>query len=499
MNPYLESKPNGYCRLFPPSGLKNLDRRDALSALGEAMLDSDGIVSDPNTPEFLANAGYTYFGQFIDHDLTEMDPLTPPFRMGLRPGFVPANNLQTPQLDLSHLYGRGPFDSDSSILYESDRVRLKVGPRSSSGRSFDVYVDPEKQKPVLADRRSSENLIIRQMVAVFARLHNAAVAQWKPKISDPRELFEHAKLQTVWQFQYLVVEDYLRRILDKAVFQKVFGEGKTLFEWKGPFSLPVEFAVGAFRFGHSMVRSSYVFSLGDEVIDFKLDHILERALQKTPKQLEPEWEIRWGCFFKGASANSVIMDARPIDTLISEPLHHISDRLLQLFTVAKGPAAFNGDRFVLPVRTLLRGESEPIQLASGQTAADILGVTRLKEEELTRPRLGTPSTTPHKPILERAQLCEHTPLWYYILKESEVVCNGSRLGPVGSHIVAETISGALRYDPTSYFFNPASPGTLAWRMRRSLVQPPVWRIGGRDLQIYSLTELFFYASELPAD
>jgi Animal haem peroxidase. len=500
MIPHLESLPNQYCRLFPPSALKNPDRRPALSSLGEAMLDPvDTIVSDPNTPEFLANAGYTYFGQFIDHDLTEMDPLLAPLAMGLPPGSVPAHNLQTPQLDLSHLYGHGPSHPESSILYESDGVRLKVGPRSASGRSFDVRVDPQQQKPVLADPRSSENLIIRQMVAVFARLHNAAVAQWKFKISDPQELFEQARLQTAWQFQYLVVQDYLRRILDKTVFKTVFEEGKALFEWEKTFSIPLEFAVGAFRFGHSMVRSSYVFSVGDDVVDFKLEEIMERALQTTQEQLEPKWEINWGCFFKGSGPNSIIMDARPIDTLVSEPLHHISDKLLQLFTVAKGPVSFDGDRFVLPVRTLLRGESENIQLASGQTAADILGIPRLNEEQLTRPRLGTPAMTPHRPILERAQILDHTPLWYYVLKESEIVSNGSRLGPVGSQIVAETISGALRYDPNSCFFNPTSPSSLAWRTRQRMAQPPIWRIGGRDLQMHTLMELFFYAPDLPVD
>jgi hypothetical protein len=472
-----------------------------------------------------AEVGYTYFGQFIDHDLTKMNPLKPPTNEGVADdrqlaAAVPltslfavkvANDLrntQTPKLDLSHLYGGGPSDKKSEGLYENDKVRLRVGPRGTSGRSFDVYVDPVDGKPTLADDRSSENLIIRQIVAVFARLHNAAVAQWKPKIKNPTELFEQARRQTVWQFQYLVIHDYLRRMLTRAVFEEVFENGTPKYEWKKTFSIPVEFAVAAFRFGHSMVRSGYLFSMGNNPsdFDFGLDKILERALQ--PGQLEDKWEITWGLFFQGAGGQDSAVTSQPIDTLIVKPLHELSNpsilnSLIRLFPITQLPlpiTAITPGHFKLPVRTLLRGES--MQLASGQTAANAFSVVPLTADELTSRRSDTPpETPPHKPILERDQILSHTPLWYYILKESEIRFNGSRLGPVGSHIVAETISGALRYDRNSYFFNPELPGSQEWRTRNRLLlsSPPVWQIGDANFQIFSLTELFGFAPKLPAD
>jgi hypothetical protein len=46
---------------------------------------------------------------------------------------------------------------------------------------------------------------------------------------------------------------------------------------------------------------------------------------------------------------------------------------------------------------------------------------------------------------------EHsTPLWYYVLKEAEVVADGLHLGPVGGRIVAEVFIGLLQTDPGSY-------------------------------------------------
>jgi hypothetical protein len=59
-----------------------------------------------------------------------------------------------------------------------------------------------------------------------------------------------------------------------------------------------------------------------------------------------------------------------------------------------------------------------------------------------------------------------TPLWYYILKESEVRANGERLGDIGGRIVAEVLIGLIDADPRSYRstepdWQPLLPGRKA--------------------------------------
>ena len=51
------------------------------------------------------------------------------------------------------------------------------------------------------------------------------------------------------------------------------------------------------------------------------------------------------------------------------------------------------------------------------------------------------------------------PLWFYILKEAEIVGPGRELGPVGGRIVAEVLVGLLQKDPNSYLTlsPPGSP------------------------------------------
>jgi len=57
-----------------------------------------------------------------------------------------------------------------------------------------------------------------------------------------------------------------------------------------------------------------------------------------------------------------------------------------------------------------------------------------------------------------------TPLWYYVLKEAELLEQGLRLGPVGSTIVGEVFIGLLQLAPGSFLHdNPGFRPTLPSR------------------------------------
>ena len=58
-------------------------------------------------------------------------------------------------------------------------------------------------------------------------------------------------------------------------------------------------------------------------------------------------------------------------------------------------------------------------------------------------------------FLRQRGLHEQTPLWYYILREAEVLGirkfrGGECLGPLGSRIVAEVLLGVMNADPNHY-------------------------------------------------
>jgi Animal haem peroxidase len=450
----------------------------ALTTLGRAMHDDGTFVSDQ--PELLVTSGYTYFGQVIDHDLTHN-------RTNLRDSSTVSpeetvNNV-TSRLDLDTLYGKGPQGGDSKLF--TDGVRFKIGPLSQSGRSFDVGIDANG--PAVADDRTLENVIVRQMIAFFARLHNFAVKQFEGSIKDPEKLFARARQKTVWQYQWLVYNDYLHRILHPPIYDRIFNQRKPTVTWD-VFSIPIEFAVAGMRFGHSMVRENYLMSFGN---DKELVDILKRSLQLGT--LESEWEIEWGRYFQGASnVPAMAMTSRPIDARVVDSLFQVPSPTFRLFSMPSRPgAAFAApdptqQAMELPVVTLLRGAG--MLIGSGQSAAKFFGEKPLSQTELTC-RVGTTELTDAGMVLREQNLTgpsdPGTPLWYYLLKESEVRNNGNRLGPVGSWIVGETIYASLLHDPGSFI-----------HQRQSQPQPPMWALPGGDRQLTSLRQLFALAETI---
>jgi hypothetical protein len=422
------------------------------------MVDDGTRVSDENG-EVLLDAGYTYFGQLLSHDLTK-DVSSVDEAWQKEPWEL--QNMQTPRLDLAVLYGGGPEKSPE--LYEDDSVRLKIG-ASDSTKAFDICTAKHGER-LLADDRGAENMVLRQMTAVFARLHNLAAEQFGQFFRDGRLVFESAQRQTRRQFQYLVVHDYFPSILDQESFNKVFVRGETQIKWDS-FSIPIEFSAAAMRFGHAMVRPNYLFNFGKEMF---LQDLLGRTDDRGA--LQDDEEIHWGFFFQGAGPEPTVT-SRPIDTRLAPAFQELPPDLIGTPEVKCPFTRLAANPSQLAVRTLLRGAG--LRLPSGQAAARACGLDTLDKRELITNSVG--DETEQGYILNEAGLSHRTPLWYYILKESEVRKNGNRLGALGSCIVAETIHAALRSDPESIL---NSPDNL----------PPLWRFEDDSIRFYTFSELF---------
>ena len=210
-------------------------------------------------------AGFTYLGQFVDHDLT-FDATT----VALGEDISPADLLQgrSPTLDLDSLYGFGPDDAVSQKFYEADRTHLKVGTTTRIGNliareGFDlprVGTGNQPRRANIPDQRNDENLAVAQHHAAFIRFHNRVVDRLPASI-PAADRFRNARRLVVLHYQWMLKTDYLNRIVDPAIVTDVFANGRKVFEvGADPFSMPtmpVEFSVGAFRLGHSMVREAY--------------------------------------------------------------------------------------------------------------------------------------------------------------------------------------------------------------------------------------------------
>ena len=254
-----------------------------LEALANAMT---ATQDNPDSSGPAIPAGYTYLGQFVDHDLT-MDNTA-----GSLGSAVTVEDLiqgRSPALDLDSVYGLGPDDANDRRFYATDGIRLKMGrtaatpfppsvPATNVDRDgFDlprVGVGSGKSdriKAQIPDHRNDENLIVAQTHLAFIRLHNQVGRPTSRQPGTPSAvLFERARETVVRHYQWMLKTDFLPRIVDPAIVDDVFTNGRSFFE-PAPLSgdtptMPIEFSVAAFRLGHSMIRGAYdwnrVFSSG---------------------------------------------------------------------------------------------------------------------------------------------------------------------------------------------------------------------------------------------
>src|SRR5215216_1179511 len=172
-------------------------------------------------------AGFTYFGQFVDHDIT----LDVSSTLDADTDANTINNLRSPALDLDSVYGRGP--GLDPFLYEFPTIgpptaiklhrgtNTPVGPGGPSGNgnasgmvmqtNWDVPRMLGTNTAAIGDPRNDENLIIVQFQHAMLRFHNAVV-DLLLAASFAGDIFGEAKRIVTHHYQWAVANDYLRRI-----------------------------------------------------------------------------------------------------------------------------------------------------------------------------------------------------------------------------------------------------------------------------------------------
>jgi hypothetical protein len=414
--------------LGKPGGL--LDARDDLGKGPVLLITDPGLsANNPNNPTH--TAGTTFFGQFVDHDIT-FDTGSP---LGTPTNPHASRNSRTPTLDLDSVYGAGPVESPQ--FYDaSDRAKLRIG----FGGLFEDLprLDDGTNTAILPDPRNDEQMMIAGLQCAFIRFHNNAVDWARDHGYEGRSAFQHARRLTTWHYHWLVLHEFLPLVVGQSVVDDVLRNHRRFYKprMREGF-IPVEFQAAAYRFGHSMVRPSYRANLhGDNGKPFfgmifdpagegQADPVDLRGGARAPRRF-----IGWQTFFDFGDGN--VKPNKRIDTKISTAL----------FNLPLGAIASHDGPVSLPQRNLLRQLTW--SLPSGQSIASAMGTSQLSAADLSE--------------LEPYGFQSSTPLWYYTLKEAEVVADGLHLGPVGGRIVAEVLIGLLQSDPRSF-----------------LVQKPRWR------------------------
>ncbi|MDQ3136267.1 MAG: heme peroxidase family protein [Gemmatimonadota bacterium] len=408
----------------------------------------------------------------MDHDIT----LDVSSSIDVPQDATTITNMRTPALDLDSVYGRGPaldpylyrFPRDGDGL-PSTAVKLQVGrnhpflpspeggpltgtgataipvmfdvPRVLNGTEATVSQPDSTFTAVIGDPRNDENLIVSQLHHAMLRFHNRVV-DLLVSAFFPGDVFAEARRIVTHHYQWCVVHDFLPRICGAAAVNDAIASVNA--PPGSPFRMPVEFAVAAYRFGHSMIRNGYVLNSSLPEAISTLENVF-KFIRVDRLPVFSNWVVDFNMFFNTAHpVPGKFNNARKIDSVLANGLEDI-------------PGG-SGIMAILASRNLRRGLA--MGLPSGQAAATSLGITPLTTAQLTS---GLPAVEVTLLNANSGILLSRTPLWYYVLREAMVLRNGDELGPLGGRIVARTFVRMLRRDGGSFMnvsgFVPSLPSS----------------------------------------
>ena len=448
-------------RLFPQLSPFRPSRQ-ALEELGETM----GELQPVGIADSLIPSGFTYFGQFVDHDIT-FDKTE-----GLPTADLdPAEIIQgrSPSLDLDSIYGRGPAEEPE--LYDpAGNGLLKLGITTASPAGLDPaqatltlpndlprHTEGPPFLAIIGDPRNDENLAVAQTHLAVLKFHNKVHAHLASQTGAPTgdALFQQARETVTRHYQWILLHDFLPRVAQQSAIDAVLANGRKYYQLDPTAepAMPVEFSVGAYRMGHSMIRDSYEWNkvfrtggpLGGTTGTLRLLFRFTGSGQGASPTLPTNWIVDWNLMYDftegtASSPDPKVNRTKQLDTTLASGLEALPE------FGGVGLAA------MLAVRNLIRGSI--LGLPSGQDLAKHIGAPVMSPAEILN---GLPPE--QATVVTRHGFENTTPLWFYLLKEARHFENGEKLGPVGSILLAEVFHGLIQGSRTTIL---DSCGKLAW-------------------------------------
>ncbi len=385
-----------------------------------------------------ADAGMTFLGQFVDHDIT----LDATSALGTRidPATIP--NVRTPSLELDCVYGAGPEasphlygagDQDHMLMFGRKENHLDLA-RTCAG------------KALIGDPRNDENIIVAQVQGIFIELHNILMSKlieggseakdihacahegisakiWKDHVSPGLSNFQEVRRFIRLHYQWIVWNELLHAFVEDSCLTAAMK--RPIFGWDAPV-MPVEFTGACYRFGHATTQFEYKLNASGSPVSL----FATQGFGPRDKAANIDMDLYFSMNGKTASQK-----ARPVGPKMGAPLLDLPFVTGQIALEDIGETLSEAQSKNLALRNMIR-DRYTYQLASGQHFAAHLG---------TDPVAVPPELA--------ARGFQKTPLWFYALQEAEQHGHGKLTG-VGGLIVASVFANLLLRDPTTFVHIP---------------------------------------------
>jgi hypothetical protein len=418
-------------RLMPPNPVQvaNIGHSGVIAALDDLSMTMRANANADGGAE----AGMTFLGQFVDHDVT----LDATSALGTVIDPAGIRNVRTPGLDLDCVYGDGP--EASPHLYGADDLdhHLVFG-RDDNPRDL---ARTAAGKALIGDPRNDENVIVAAVQGLFIELHNILMSQvqaggdtardvhhcaregiachvWNDHVKPSLTGFEEVRRFIRLHYQWIVWNELLDAFVDRACLDNALD--RHLFGHDAPV-MPVEFSGAAYRFGHATTQFEYRLKPDAEPVGL----FETRGFGRRPESGNLDLDI----FFQ-TSGGPAAQSARPVGPKLGAPLFSLP------FVQSEMVLAEIGETLTLPqsqnlaMRNMIR-DRYTYQLVNGERVAAKLGTEPVETPDVLRCRGIT-----------------KTPLWFYALQEAETHGRGKLTG-AGGAIVATVFANLLKRDPAS--------------------------------------------------
>lgn len=382
------------------------------------------------------DAGYTYFGQLLAHDISYFKQLS---------------HGANPLLELHSLYGMGPDKSGYLYNYkqklEDDQDSPYLGALMNFWQGLDgngnIVYDlnrVEDGMPIIGDSRNDENFILSQLHLLFLRFHNKCVQEIHKKTgASSFQLYKKARKLVIWHYQLIILKEYLPLIVGKQLVNELLEQPKKHFKIYDPNQSPVlkkQFSEAVFRMGHSQVRNTYKLNSQNlKVPLFSADD--SKAIDLGGFKRDLQRNIDWEFFFTLAE-NHQAQKSRAIDHKVAFQLHHLPFSGIEDENLAKINIHRSNDLSLKSegLLEIFKDELDDMNFLLAKNP-----YSELREA--------------FKQILGRSFISVYElsdmPLWLFILAEAEICESGRSLGPIGGRIVAEQIIWIMMQNTESIF------------------------------------------------
>jgi len=433
-------------------------------------------AENPNIP-----AVFTFVGQFIDHDLTFNGANLFDDQTG---GSVP--DFASPLIDLDSVYGGRSYPDDpadtstkgiiknSDVFNDDMTFKLwRLGPNAYDLTRWTDTSEPARVGAAyIFDPRNDENQVVLQVHILLMRVHNKLLKmayeqdkKLNPKHKkDAEQAAEKVKAEVIANWQSVLLNDYLPRVCEAEVLAWVLKEiaraGHGAMKYKpaadGGLQMPHEFAIG-FRFGHSMLRNEYKLNSAGAVQLFNNRDLERKGDLRGGRPLSRDHVIDWDVFYPKNEFDASL--SLKIDSKVTPVVFDLPESAIPDAVKTEGN---------LPFRNLTR--SREIDIACGEDLCEFFEIDASQRltplqvdanddaqylfeadvDTYAKPDgVGMPPAS--DPLNGVRDTRFKTPLWYYVLKEAEILHDGERLGPLGSRLVAEVIAGGIFYGKDTKF------------------------------------------------